>query len=257
MPDAEGLGQPGAGDPEERIRRAVEEAIRRLGAGDERAVLTNNRVRLVSVQRPPGRPLQVRVARRLLTLGPSLAPVIAGFALGDKAAAAALRRAIAALPPVASRARRRVLLRPVGDHHDLVPIAVREAARMGLLEAPPVTWGNRPRRRRRRQRTMRLGSYIAAVPYVRLHRALDHPAVPAWYLGFVIFHELLHHQLGRRSGDGTSAEAERPGAPAGRWHHKGFLHAERQHPRYEDARRWERVNVPRLLAGLPPVAWEE
>lgn len=103
---------------------------------------------------------------------------------------------------------------------------------------------------------MRLGSYIPAVPYVRVHRALDHPAVPTWYLGFVIFHELLHHQLGRQTGC-PPGEGAHGGGRGGRWHHEAFRRAEQAHPRFHDARRWEGVNVPRLLAGLPPVAWED
>ncbi len=234
----------------EALAQVLQDALRAQGVGDERVVLTNNRVRLVSVQRRPRRPAQVRVARRLLSLGPDVVPTIASFAHGSPEAHAALRRVIATLPPLPPGPRRRASLRPVGDHHDLRPIAGLEAARLDIAEPPAVSWGSR-RRLRRPQRTMRLGSYVPSVPYVRVHRALDHPAVPTWYLGFVIFHELLHHQLGRAWGPREQGRGR-----AGRWHHEAFRRAEEEHPRFREARRWEGVNVPRLLTGRAPLPWE-
>ena len=65
----------------------------------------------------------------------------------------------------------------------------------------PITWGPR-RAMRRRQRSIRLGAYDFERQLIRIHRRLDDPSVPEWFVGFVVFHELLHHRFGveRRAG---------------------------------------------------------
>jgi hypothetical protein len=71
---------------------------------------------------------------------------------------------------------------------------------------------------------------------VRVHRSLDDPRIPRWYVGFVLFHELLHHHFGIDEVDGRR-----------RIHPPEFRAREREHPRYADARHFEEHVLPVLL----------
>ncbi|PIE65501.1 MAG: hypothetical protein CSA24_02710 [Deltaproteobacteria bacterium] len=107
----------------------------------------------------------------------------------------------------------------------------------GLQTPPLITWG--PRRRRKRQRAIRLGSYDPRLSLIRIHRRLDDAQVPGWLVGFVIYHELLHHVLGV----GLPAPGiRRP------LHSAEFRRREAQHRRYAEAMAWEATVLPRLLA---------
>lgn len=86
-------------------------------------------------------------------------------------------------------------IEPHGETYDLEEIRDRLVERYfdGRLEVA-ITWGRRlPRRRtRRKQRSIQLGSYVAEENLIRLHRALDDPAVPRLVVESVVYHELLH-----------------------------------------------------------------
>lgn len=135
---------------------------------------------------------------------------------------------------------RRIPIRTVGEHHDLAPLAESLCGRefQGTFddgERPWITWGRGGKSRSRH--TLRLGSYDYHARVVRVHTVLDQPAVPAWFVRFVLFHELLHAELD---------DAPEPGER--RMHHgPGFRKRERAHPDYRRATEWERVHVRSLI----------
>jgi hypothetical protein len=132
-------------------------------------------------------------------------------------------------------------LRTRGRHHDLGAIA------RGLLAGelrddfgphrppPRLTWGKTGARAPRRG--LRLGSYDAELALVRVHPALDQPAVPDWFVRYVLFHELLHavHPPVRTAN--------------GRWirHGEAFRLRERAYPGLERALAWERRHIDALI----------
>lgn len=136
---------------------------------------------------------------------------------------------------------RRVRLRPRGRCHDLAPLA---EDLLGTCLAgdfpdpdrhPRITWGRAGRSRSRH--SLRLGSYDYHSRVVRIHRVLDQPAVPRWFVRYVLFHELLHAVLDDR-------------APTeGRHRHHGPLFREREdrYPDYQQALSWEREHLPELI----------
>jgi hypothetical protein len=203
-------------------------------------VLTSNRVRLVSVRRDRG-VAEVRVSRRVLERGEEAVDAVTSFVCDGARGRSLMRALIATLPPPERRAPKRRRLRTAGRTHDLRALLWAESMRaFGEPGDLAVTWGVR-RRMRRTQRTIRLGSYAPEDAVIRIHPLLDQPAVPDWFVGFVLYHELLHHRLG------IGVE---PGAKTG--HPPLFRQAEREHPRFEDAREWERQVLPRLMRrGLP------
>lgn len=139
--------------------------------------------------------------------------------------------------------------RPCGEHRHLTPmrdelIATQFASAFGPPEGPPsISWGRRGRTRPRY--SMRLGSYYPSERLIRIHPVLDQPAVPEWFLRFVVFHELLHAALPPQR------------EPGRRWVHHGpeFRRRERHYPDYQRALAWEQDNLGKLIrcarSGVP------
>jgi hypothetical protein len=124
-------------------------------------------------------------------------------------------------------------LRPRGEVHDLdalaEPLFGAEFAHdfSERLARPGITWGRRGRSQARR--SLHLGSFAAERNVVRIHRALDQPAVPDWFVRFVLFHEILHAAL------------------PGHNHGPAFRTRERAYADYRRARRWERDHIAALI----------
>jgi hypothetical protein len=88
-----------------------------------------------------------------------------------------------------------------GVHHDLGEMLLGLFAHEFRALAPErrpsgVTWGRRgPRGLRRALRSLQLGSFDPETALIRIHPVLDQPAVPRWFVRYVLFHELLHAEL--------------------------------------------------------------
>jgi hypothetical protein len=191
------------------------------------------------------RTVRVRLHRFFAESPPEVRDALAAWLRAGRRARRACRQLdawidmrLAALPaPPPRRAR----LRPRGDHHDLAALAAPLLEREFVLDfedrrRPGVTWGRRARSRARH--TLQLGSYVPAGHVVRVHPVLDRPSVPDWFVGYVLFHEILHAAL--------------PGDD----HGPVFREREREHPDYRRAARWQRTHIRRLIreARRGPVA---
>lgn len=138
---------------------------------------------------------------------------------------------LAALP---TNGRRRIAVCTRGSVHDLDPLAgsllENEFADDFHAHARPAwTWGKRGRTRARR--SLQLGCYVRDAHLVRIHAVLDQTAVPAWFVRFVLFHEMLHAAM--------PAE-KRPHGPA-------FRERERAHPDYPAAVAWQKKHLDSLI----------
>jgi hypothetical protein len=78
-----------------------------------------------------------------------------------------------------------------GDHHDLVQAFERVNNRyfQGQIEAPLLTWNQQTTYRK-------FGHYQYTSDTLMVSRSLDQARVPRYVLDFVMYHELLHKQLG-------------------------------------------------------------
>jgi hypothetical protein len=127
--------------------------------------------------------------------------------------------------------------RPRGEVHALDVLLSREREHLpGTQEAPhvDVTWGRFGRKPRR---GLRLGSCEASdPPLIRIHPVLDHETVPDWFVGFVLYHELLHVVFPPEDSEGRRLV-----------HGRHFRRAEAAHPRYAQALAWEETHLPALL----------
>lgn len=127
------------------------------------------------------------------------------------------------------------VLQPHGEVHDLEAMLGRLNAAYfeGRIQAR-ITWSRSLRKRRRH--SMRLGSYDDEQKLIRIHPALDQDFVPAYFVEYVVFHEMLHevHDAPQR---GQRREVHTP----------AFLEDERKFANYERAVRWEQKHINRLL----------
>jgi predicted SprT family Zn-dependent metalloprotease len=103
---------------------------------------------------------------------------------------------------------RRTRLRTAGRRHDLMEIFLslnREyfGGRLSSL----ITWGARGPRRAVRKRT--LGSYCGSTDTIRINPVLDSGKVPRYYVEFVLYHEMLHADVGMEKGRVHSREFRR------------------------------------------------
>jgi len=126
-------------------------------------------------------------------------------------------------------------LRPEGKHVDLRAYfqklnEVHFSGRLGCA----ITWGTR--KRGRRPRSIRLGSYCTDKRIIRIHPVLDSPAVPAYVIEDVLYHEMLHHELGMVRSNGRLLS-----------HHRVFKAKEKAFPHSARAREWIRKNISWLL----------
>lgn len=93
--------------------------------------------------------------------------------------------------------------------------------------ASSVTWGARSGRHAVRKRT--LGSYSSRTDLIRIHPVLDRKDVPVYYLKFVLYHEMLHADMGVGERNGRRTV-----------HTKEFRRRERLFSEYDRAAAWER-----------------
>ena len=98
-----------------------------------------------------------------------------------------------------------------------------------------ITWGNR--REKRRQNSVRLGSYSPETEIIRINRILDRRSVPDYVLDDVVYHEMLHHHLGTKRRNGRTS-----------YHHEAFRKMEKRFPHSDRAQLWIRHNLHRLLS---------
>jgi len=96
----------------------------------------------------------------------------------------------------------------------------------GVISAP-ITWGRSSSQKRAKMRTM--GSYNAGNSTIRINPLLDKKTVPAYFLEFVVYHEMLHAYLGIKTRNGRRSI-----------HSREFRLLEKKFRHYEKAMEWER-----------------
>ncbi|HEX8704897.1 MAG TPA: hypothetical protein VF815_39055 [Myxococcaceae bacterium] len=229
--------------------RMVEEAPRVVSERDElfvraeslawRLSVTDNRSTMVSFRRGAN-VLQLRLHHMFLDAPEPVVRAVADYAgRGHRGAGGLLDEYIRGQQPRIRQFRREsdADLNPQGRCFDLQSIfeAVNRTYFQDGIQAR-IGWGRMPPRRRRK--SIRLGVYDHQTREIRIHPALDRPEVPAFFVEFIVFHEMLH-QLFPSTGRGGR-----------RVHHpRAFRDREKAFPHYGAALRWERENLGVLLRG--------
>ncbi|HET6280918.1 MAG TPA: hypothetical protein VFH73_08130 [Polyangia bacterium] len=201
--------------------------------------LTNNHYSMISVRRKQDG-YRLRLHRMFVAAGPRIVRALARYVVhNDRRASTLLGEYIEENQHIIRqqvRMPRKLQLRTAGRHHDLQAIFDRLNAERfaGKLEAR-ITWGPVASRRRRR-RSIKMGSFAVEDRVIRIHPALDQASVPEYFVSWIIFHEMLHgkHEVLRRDG-------------RRRFHTPEFLEEERTFADYQRACVWEKANLDKLL----------
>jgi hypothetical protein len=222
------------------VARVERELAQRMGITVQIAITDNTRT-MVSARHRAGSAF-VRLHRMFLHADAQTLDFVASFLKRRDARAVAALRAYVAdhQGQVRRRRTRRVMLSAIGEHHDLGAIfdelnalyferSIEAHIGWGRMGAPPG--------RRRRRRSIKLGSYLSTGALIRVHPVLDAAWVPRFFVEYIVYHEMLHHvvempvQGGRRCMHGPEFKARE----------RGFT-------RYAEAIAWEREHLDRLLA---------
>ncbi|MEM1413257.1 MAG: hypothetical protein AAGH15_00065 [Myxococcota bacterium] len=227
------------------LRRAALRLTERLAdalARPVRLVVTDNRRTMVSA-RASGPRIEVRLHHMFLSADEAVVNALGRYlARRDREAGARVDAFIDAHRDRIDRRRRRhALLRTRGVVHDLRELfeELEGDFAPGAMEGVRVTWGRRVRRRPR-QRSIQLGTYVPQERLIRIHPVLDQAWVPRFYVASVLHHEMLHHAI----------PPEREGKRL-RYHSETFRAHERAFRHHAQATRWEKSNLARLLRGVP------
>ena len=94
-----------------------------------------------------------------------------------------------------------------------------------------ITWGNSSNSKPKK--SVRFGSYAEQNQLIRINPELDKSFVPKFFIGYVIYHEMLHCLLGVRKG-----------APGKRneIHSKEFKELEKKYYAFNKSKEWEKKN---------------
>ena len=123
-----------------------------------------------------------------------------------------------------------------GHHHQLAPRArVINSVFFDNKLRYQIIWG-RQLRTGRGQRHVTLGTWSPAQGIIRIHPMLDHPHVPAFFVDFIIYHEMIHIVLPSTVGAGRMVH-----------HPPDFRAIEARFPHFALAKAWEDRWIGRLI----------
>ncbi|MBA4373842.1 MAG: hypothetical protein C0402_13400 [Thermodesulfovibrio sp.] len=169
--------------------------LKQLTNADIRLVLTDNGSSMISFRKNHGVTF-LRLHRMFLQAAPDVVSELAGFINNRRMKTPLIRQFIrehAATLPV--RPARKTVLVAQGRYHDLSEMA--RAVNLQYFEGritAGITWGTRKTGHAVRRRI--LGSYNSRTNIIRVNPILDRKNVPQYYLEFIVYHEMLHADMG-------------------------------------------------------------
>ncbi len=223
------------------IEGVDDEAVRRLHHALESAlgtvdlVVTNNRKRMVTAKRN-GKRHEMRIHHMFIDAPDETVAALVGLAKGHRDDKQTLRRYIREHREAIEHQPRELALSVRGEVHDLGAALDRAVTLLDdeAFAEVAITWGRDGRGRR----SIRFGSYDFEQRLIRIHPALDVHWVPAYFVEFVVYHELLHVAVPPI----ISADGRR------NLHPVEFREMEARFPEYDQAIAWQRANLDRLLS---------
>ncbi len=196
---------------------------------------TNNRRSLLSWRVIDGL-LVVRIQRQYALAPDDVLRAVARFIDSRDAEAKAAVQGYAATFTSQLPRGRAVFAPPAGRYHDLREILGDQNRRhFGGRFRGRIGWSRAPQAMVRRR--IRLGSWSEEHRLIRVHPALDSAEVPAWVVAYIVFHEMLHAELGVVEAGGRR-----------RFHTDDFREREAAHPDHERAEAWIERNRLELLS---------
>ena len=223
-----------------RIQRKLELRLSELMRTEVALALTDNGRTMVSARHREGI-AHVRLHHMFVDADDATVRAVARFLHdGHPPAGRELQRFIRANGDRIKRRIASTVVRASGHHHDLRAIMTELNTRHfePAVEAR-IGWARMSRAlgRRRKRRSIKLGSYRGREPLIRVHPVLDAAWVPRFFVEYIVFHEMLHHVVEMPVQDGRRC-----------MHGAEFKARERRFSRYAEAIAWEREHLDRLLA---------
>lgn len=192
--------------------------------------LTDNSSRMLSVKKEDGI-ITVRLHRIFLEADGDVIEEIAGFINKRRGSTPLVRGFLRKKRDrVKKSPSRKITLKPRGRHYDLVSIfdEINKEYFGDAIEAS-ITWGSKAPRYSVRKRT--LGSFGLTTNIIRINPVLDSKRVPPYFIGLVVYHEMLHAHLGVIDKNGRK-----------RVHTGEFKEREKLFKDYHKAVSWEKMN---------------
>jgi len=168
--------------------------LREMTGKDLDLVLTDNGTTMISVHTGVEK-VSVRLQRMFLEAPDDIIAEIAQFIKKGKGKTPLVRRFIKENGCRIRRRPRRLKLTTAGRYHDLLAYYVSvNREYFGERINAEITWGARNPANGVRRRT--LGSYSAASNIIRINPVIDKRNVPSFLVKFIVYHEMLHADLG-------------------------------------------------------------
>jgi predicted SprT family Zn-dependent metalloprotease len=209
---------------EDSFRRYLEKATRR----EVSLVITDNSSSMLSMKRK-GNSVFMRAHRIFLSAGSEVIDEIAGFIRNRRATTPLIRDFIRQNShQLKRRPPRKVNVRTEGNCYDLLDIfhSINGEYFENRVSAT-ITWGVKGPRPVAARRT--LGSYCGDNNTIRVNPMLDNKGVPRYFLEFIVYHEMLHADIGIRTETGRRS-----------MHPKEFRTREKMFDHYDSAIAWEK-----------------
>lgn len=209
-------------------RDAVRAYLEKVSGRELHLILTDNTSSMLSVKRS-GRKATVRMQRFFLGAGREVLDEMGRFISGKNGPCPSLRAYIRSMSvSLGRKPARRMPCRTKGERYDLLEIFEKINRRyFGGRIACTITWGLRQSRRCVRRKT--LGSYTRESNTIRISPSLDRRGVPRYFIEFVVYHEMLHADIGTEKKEGRRSI-----------HSREFRKRERLFVDYDRAMAWER-----------------
>lgn len=210
-----------------RDEKMLADYLRKTTGKDLGLILTENNTIMISVQRRVTK-VSVRLHRMFLDASYEIIDEIARFIRKGQGKTPLVRRFIRENVCRIERRPRRLKLTTAGRYHDLLAHyeSVNREYFGGRIQAG-ITWGTKNPKNGVRRRT--LGSYSPASNVVRISPVIDKRNVPSFFVKFIVYHEMLHADLGVERKGGRRAV-----------HTKEFRRRERLFRDYEKIVAWEK-----------------
>ena len=207
----------------ERTPQELYEALCRHGGRPAGLTLTRNRVSLLSIQFDASGAARVRLSQMFLTAPDEVITALGQYlAKRSRAAWQVVGRYVASLAPTPQPARAvRLPARGKVYHLGVIRDHVNQLYFNGGVDCQ-IGWGRQGQpKQRARTRSIRYGSYNKAQNLVRINPLLDDSRVPAEFIEYIVFHEMLHAVVPSEKGDSRWAH-----------HHETYQTMEKRFPDY-------------------------
>lgn len=211
---------------EDSLRKYIEKASGRTVS----MVLTDNSISMLSIK-AAGIDVCLRINRMFLSAGIDVIAEVAEFIAGRRRRTPVIRRFIRENANLLQKTpRRKVKTRTAGRHHDLKEMYTHlNREYFGGRIFSNITWGEMRPGRLVRKRT--LGSYSSHTDTIRINPVMDKKSVPRYFIEFVVYHEMLHADMGTEKRNNRRSV-----------HPREFKMRERLFRDYEKAVAWERAH---------------